>query len=138
MKQLIRITVTLLLPLVLATLPPAACASRAERLAQFQKHAGAPIKNFRYSQLVGFETLSSETVAVWTGVSKVYLIKLRSPCPDLDYANTLSLGSSRTHLFTQRFDTVRFGHDQCMVDTIRPVDYKAMRRAAKAAKESTD
>lgn len=138
MKHLIRTTVMLLLPLVFVALAPMAHGSRAERLAQFQKYAEAPIKDFRYFQLIGFETLSDHTVAVWTGVNKVYLIKLKPPCPDIDFADTLSLGSSQTHLFTQRFDTVRFGRDRCMVDTIRPVDYKAMRSAARAAKESTD
>ena len=123
--------ITVLLACLVA-LPATATASRAQRLAQFQKFAGAPVAQIRYFHLDGFETLSDDTIAVWTGVNRVYLIKLRV-CPELDYADTISLSGSPTHQFTQRFGTVNVGRSRCMVESIRPVDYKAMQRAGKAS-----
>ena len=64
--------ITVLLACLVA-LPATATASRAQRLAQFQKFAGAPVAQIRYFHLDGFETLSDDTIAVWTGVNRVYL-----------------------------------------------------------------
>lgn len=110
-----------------------AAASRAERLASFEKYASQAVAQFRYFQLIGFETLSDDTVAVWTGVNKVYLIKVRQPCPNLDFAGAISLSQSQARVFSQRFDQLSFDHTRCMVESIRPVDYKAMRMHEKAA-----
>ena len=132
MRQRLFSIAVLLLPPCLAALPATAQASRAERLAQFLQYAGAPVAQIHYFRLDGFETLSDDTIAVWTGVNRVYLIKLRS-CPELNYANAISLSGSPTHQFTQSFGTVNVGQSRCMVESIRPVDYKAMRNAGKAS-----
>ena len=117
-----------ILPMALFALIPVAQASRADRLAKFQKYAGAPVAQFHYFNLTGYETLADNTVAVWTGANKVYLIKVLPPCPDFEFSRSMSLNSSSTNLFSQKFSSVRFGQDNCMVKSIRPVDYRAMRK----------
>lgn len=129
--RIIRV-LSLFLPLLLVTaVTDTQAGSRQQQLAQFEKFAGAPVKDFRYFQLIGFQTLADNTVAVWTGVNKVYLIKLQQPCPDLDFARALSLSNSQANVFSARFDSVNFADTRCMVDNIRPVDYKALRQDRK-------
>ena len=135
MHSMVRKLLAFALPIALIGMLPAAQASRADRLATFEKFAGAPVAQFRYFQLTGFEPLADHTVAVWTGPNKVYLIKVREPCSNFNYASTLSLDGSPTNLFTQKFGTVRFGDEQCMVESIRPVDYRAMRKHRSSQKD---
>ncbi len=131
-----KIAIAALPAILMAAVAPAQ-ASRADRLATFEKFAGAPVAEFHYFQLTGFETLADHTVAVWVGPNKVYLIKVREPCSDFNYANAISLSGSPTNIFTQKFGTVRFGNDRCMVESIRPVDYHAMRRYRSAKRNGT-
>ncbi|HET8898890.1 MAG TPA: DUF6491 family protein [Rhodanobacteraceae bacterium] len=127
-----NVIAALLLPLLLV--PAAQASSRAERLAQFEKFASAPVPQFRYFNMTGFETLSDDTVAVWTRVNEAYLIKVRQPCPNFDFAQAISLSNSQAHVVSARFDAVSFDGGRCMIESIRPVDYKAMRKAEQAAK----
>lgn len=127
--------------LAAAVIAPAAVAgSRAERLATFEKFAAAPVPQFRYWRLTGFETLADDTIAVWTRVNEVYLIRVRQPCPQFEFAQAIGISSSQANVVSARFDTVRFDGDRCMIESIRPVDYKAMRaaeRAGRAAAQSS-
>lgn len=109
--------------------------SQAKRLAQFEQFAGEPVAQIQYFQLQNFETLSDDTIAVWKGVNKVFLITVLPPCTGLQFAMTLHLTNSGTHLFTQKFDHVIFDNERCAVASIKPVNYKAMRAAKKAAKD---
>lgn len=128
----LRCAITTLLPILLLAFTPVTQASSEKRLQQFERFAKAPIDQFTYFKLISFETLDDNTVAIWTGVNRVYLIKVREPCPNFNFADTLSLDNSQANVFSQRFDTIHFGHDRCMVASIRPVDYRAMRAAESA------
>lgn len=112
--------------------------SQAKRLAQFEKFAGKPVAQMHYFRLLSFETLSDDTIAVWTGVNRVYLIKVLPPCQGLPFANAVHLTNSMAHVFTQKFDYVKFDHDRCSIAWIKPVNYTAMRAASKAAKANAD
>lgn len=121
-----------LLPLLVLLALPTFAASRAERLASFEQFAEPAVASFRYWQLTGFETLSNDTIALWTGVNKVYLIKVLPPCPQFDFATAISVTHTQTNIVSRRFDAVLFDQQRCMIDSIRPVDYKAMRQAERA------
>ena len=121
-----------------AMIAPAAVAGpHADRLAAFEKFAAAPVSTFRYERLTGFETLADNTIAVWTRVNEVYLIKVRPPCPQFDYAQTIGINGSQANVVSARFDAVQFDGDRCMIESIRPVDYKAMRAAERMPHDST-
>lgn len=111
--------------------------SQSTRLAQFEQYAGKPVAQIRYFQLLNYETLSDDTIAVWKGVNKVFLIKVLPPCQGLQFANAMHLTNSMTHVFTQKFDHVIFADQRCAIAWIKPVDYKAMRAAKRAAKNAT-
>lgn len=104
-----------------------------DRLAKFQQFAAEPVEQIQYWQLIGFETLEDDTVAVWTGVNRVYLIKVQQPCPRFEYAMALGLAGAQAHVISARFDAVTFDGQRCAIDTIRPVDYRAMRNAKQAS-----
>ena len=53
MHSMVRKLLAFALPIALIGILPAAQASRADRLATFEKFAGAPVAQFRYFQLTG-------------------------------------------------------------------------------------
>ncbi|HET6631324.1 MAG TPA: DUF6491 family protein [Rhodanobacteraceae bacterium] len=124
---------------LLACLVPmaASAASQADRLARFQRFAGPPVERMHYYNLIGFENLGDNTVAVWTGVNRAWLIRVKEPCPRFNFANALGLTQSMAHVFSKRFDAVDVGDIRCMVKSIRPVDMKAMHRAGRAAQSAS-
>lgn len=133
MPYMFRATMLAVLPALFLSLAPTAQASDDSQLAKFEQFAEAPVDQFTYYNLTGYQSLDDLTLAVWTGVSEVYLIKLMPPCPDFNFASAIGLDGSQAHVFSARFDTVTVGNHVCNVESIRPVDYKAMQKAEEAA-----
>ncbi|HET7558076.1 MAG TPA: DUF6491 family protein [Rhodanobacteraceae bacterium] len=106
----------------------------AENLALFQRYASPPQDAVHYFRTDGFEYLGKnaqgeDALALWTGVNQVYLLTLQSPCVNLDLANAVALTSTSGSVHA-RMDFVKYGRDrQCRIETIRKVDYKAVRAA---------
>jgi hypothetical protein len=95
----------------------------------FLKYAGPPIDSFTYlGHYDSFRTLGGNDVAIWTTINDVYLIRVRSPCVELPFANVVEL-TSTAHTVSRTYDYVIVDHDHCHIDTIRHVDYGAMKRA---------
>jgi hypothetical protein len=111
----------------------------AQELARFQRHASPPQQSMHYFRLDNFQYLGKNeqgepALAVWTGVNRVYLLTLQSPCLHLDLPLAISLTSTSGNV-NARMDYVKYGHgQQCKIETIQKVDYKAM-RAEKAQAE---
>ncbi|MCE5231717.1 MAG: DUF6491 family protein [Mizugakiibacter sp.] len=108
-----------------------------ENLARFEKHAGAPIDSFFYPRLYQWQALGKEAVAVWSGVNKVYLLKVAKPCINLDWAKTIGVTASGGTVKT-RFDYVTFDHQRCQIASIQPVDYAAVRAEMSTQKAEKD
>jgi hypothetical protein len=130
-------TVLAMLPLV--TL--AACASLrdresdVERLERYTEHAGAPVDSFTYlGRIDGWQALGRDRLLVRTGVNDAYLLTVAPPCTDLPFATAIGL-TSTGHTVSSRFDSVRVGGDRCQITEIRPVDYGAVKREARAASQ---
>lgn len=112
----------------------------AERLAEYEAAAGAPVESFQFHQFWSWEALGNSAVAVYTRTNEAWLLDLRGPCNELPFAGTIGLTSSINRVYA-RFDSVRVGGDPmpCRIETIRPVDVKklkslaAERRAIRAA-----
>lgn len=141
-----KTTKTLLSALVLA-MALGACSttrqSEAETLALYKAHAGEPVRDFQYfGQINGWTPLGDSALAVWTKPSQAYLLELYGTCPDLDYAPAISLSNMMSRV-SARFDsvTVHGGGTgsiriPCRIETIRPLDVKALKQAQKNLREA--
>lgn len=121
-----------LLALAVALPAHAMTDSERERLAEYEKFAGAPVPNMPFWRLQKYESLGNEALVVWTGVNKAWLIKVLPPCTDLPWAKAVGL-SSNNHRVSAKFDHVVAGQDRCHIASIQPVDEKALRAARKSA-----
>jgi hypothetical protein len=105
--------------------------SEAPTTETYLKYAGPPIDRFTYlGHYNGFRTLGGNDVVIWTDINDAYLIRVLSPCTQLPFANRVEL-TSTAHTVTRNFDFVIVDHDRdrCHIDTIRHIDYAAMKRA---------
>lgn len=118
-----------------AAVSVAACAGsggpaerRAERLAEYERHAGAPVDSFHFWDMKRFEVLGERQLAVWTTIDDAWLLTVRKPCPGLEFASAVGIGSTQRRV-SARFDTVNFDGMRCQIETIRPVDGDALQDA---------
>jgi hypothetical protein len=116
---------------VLAALPIAAAhadtrKTQAENLARFEKYAGAPIDQFEFWSLYKWQLVGPEKVVIWPTINDAYLVTVESPCPGLEWANSIAVTSKQSHMVSTRFDFVTYGKGQCEISEIRPIDYKRM------------
>lgn len=113
-----------------------------EKLALYQAHAGEPVKDFRYFSSISWTPLGDEALAVWTRPNEAWLLDLTGRCIDLDYAPAISL-SNMFGRVSAKFDSVQVlgganSHFRipCRIDTIRPLDVKALKAAEKEMREA--
>ena len=122
----------------LVVLPALAQQTASERsdLARYQKYAGAPVDRVPYFQVNGFQYLSPDTLAIWFGVNKLYLLTVQTPCINLAFANGIGL-TAKNNMLYRNFDFVTFDHQRCKILKIVPVDELKMKQdEAKARKAS--
>lgn len=126
-----------------------ACASTpkqttAEKLALYRAHSGEPVRDFQYfGSITGWNPLGDSALVVWTKPSQAYLLELFGPCTDLDYAPAITLSNSMGRV-SSRFDSVHVlggGSSTmripCRIETIRPLDLKALKQAQQELREAT-
>ncbi len=101
---------------------------QAENLARFERFAGQPVDSITYFQQQGWQPLGDTHFALWTGVNKVYLFQVAKPCINLSWASGIGL-HAHMHTLRARFDYVQVQGQPCQIESIRPVDYRAMRKA---------
>ena len=116
--------------------------SSGERLALYRAHAGEPVKSFRYfGSLNGWTELGDSALAVWTKPAEAWLLNLSGPCPDLSFAPAISITNMMGQV-SARFDRVivhgsgPMAHVPCRIDTIQPLDVKAVRASEKELREA--
>ena len=138
----------LTLPALLMTTILTACASGprqtdAEKLAFYRGHAGEPVKDFRYfGNLNGWSPLGDGALAVWTRPSEAFLLELSGPCQDLDYAMAIRITHFGSRVSARFDDVIPLGAGTssiklpCRIDTIRPLDVKALRASQKELREA--
>jgi hypothetical protein len=133
-------TSTRLMPFVFAAALLAACTAPAPRKedaateARLMKYASPPIESFTYlGRYDGFRTLGDKEVVIFTTVSDAYLIRVRDPCINLQFANRIGLTSSNRTV-NRAFDFVISDHERCQIDTIRHIDYAAYKHDRDAPK----
>lgn len=138
------------MPLVVSSLLAlaiTACAStgmsQEQKLATYRAHAGAPVKSFRYfGSINGWTSLGERAIAVWTKPSEAWLLELSGPCPDIDFAPAISV-TNQFNQVSARFDKVivhgaGMPRVPCRIETIRPLDVKAIKHAEKTARDQAE
>lgn len=125
--------VVLLAAGLVACATPGPAARQAAALARYEAAAGEPVDSFRFFRASGFTVLGDEVLAVWTGPSEAWLLRVDPPCSELSWQPAIGLTSSLGRV-SVRFDEVLAGRDRCRIREIRPVDGKALREAERAAR----
>lgn len=129
-----------ILPL-LAALSLVACAtnrpSEADRLSMIQAQSGAPVKQIRYFNAMGWDRVDDDHVLLSMRPSETWLIKVSGPCLDWGSGSpvmTLSSNGGYVHAKFDRINTVG-SPMSCRIEEIRPVDTKALRAAEDARRD---
>ena len=117
--------------------------SDAETLALYKAHAGEQVKDFQYfGQINGWTPLGDSALVVWTKPSQAYLLELTGACPDLDYAPSISVTQHMGRVSARFDDVIPMGGGTgtlripCRIETIRPLDVKALRASEKEMREA--
>jgi hypothetical protein len=105
---------------------------------QYVDYAGAPIERFNYlGRFNSWTALSDSQLVVWPTINEAYLLTVRQPCINLQFAQRIGV-SSTVGTVSTGLDYVLVEHQRCQIKEIRPVDYKRLmddrRKAAAAAK----
>ena len=116
--------------------------SSGERLDLYRAHAGEPVRDFQYfGSFNGWTELGDSALAVWTRPSQAWLLELGGPCMDLSYAPAISVTNMMGRV-SARFDRVIVHggspghHIPCRIESIRPLDVKALRVSEKELREA--
>ncbi|HVR82621.1 MAG TPA: DUF6491 family protein [Luteimonas sp.] len=135
----------ILLPiLAVAMLTLASCASTPsmsdnERLALYRAHAGAPVSSLRYfGRFNSWSDIGDRALAIWTKPNEAWLLELSGPCNGLEFTPVIGLTSQTGQVYA-RFDSVLVRNGgvadfPCRIETIRPIDVKAIRQAERLAR----
>lgn len=137
-----RLSLSLLLAVTASGCASDVAERDADRLALYRAHAGAPVESARYvGRLDGWTPLGSEALVLWTRPGEAWLIELQGGCPDLPYAQAVSVSSSTGRIHA-RFDRIRpLGGSvnspmPCYIREIRPLDVKAVRAAEREKRKA--
>lgn len=103
--------------------------SASPTLQTYLQFAGPPIDSFTYlGRYDGFRAFGQRDVVIWTNINDAYALHLMSPCVSLPFANGVKLTSS-VKTVTRSVDAVLVGGDRCRIESIRHIDYLAMKKA---------
>lgn len=126
--------------LLLAVLGASACASNrpsdADRLAMYEAHAGAPVKQIRNVNAMGWERVDAQHVILSTRPTESWLLEVSGPCLDWGSGSPLLRLSSTGPYVMAKFDRILTEGSpvSCRIEEIRPIDVKAVRAAQDAAR----
>jgi hypothetical protein len=145
-----RATSCLAVGLATAAVLLAGCATTAtmttpERLALYQRHAGAPIASFQLNRVVrrtDWTPLGDQALAVWTSPSRGHLLEFRSRCSGLGTAQSITITNS-FNTVNARFDSVIVRSPAtssvapgCRISRIRPLDGSSLRDEKREMREA--
>jgi hypothetical protein len=127
--------------LLLSVAVLSACAAQGPRerdeqmLERYLEFAGPPVESFSYlGRVNGWNALGDDQLVIFTSVNDAYLLSLASPCRDLQFAKNIRINATGSTVHS-RFDTVRVDQT-CQITQIRPVDYGAVREAAREERKA--
>ena len=117
----------------LIALALSACAgnpiSDTDRLALYQAHAGAPVKQVRYLPPIGWNRVDDQHVVLEMRPNENWLLSLSGPCLGWSSGSPFLQVSPSNGMTLTPFDKVVVPGSQvsCQIREIRPLDMKAVR-----------
>jgi len=125
-RSFVMATALAVLASACSSIPPRA--RMADKLQEYQAAAGEPVDSVRYTRLRSWEPLGERHVLIQMGPRKLYLVSLDHPCPELPWANSISVTSStgRVHAL---FDNVQVRDQRCRIGQIQPIDTDLLAKA---------
>ncbi len=111
-----------------------------EQLERYMRYAGEPVDHITYlGHYDNWQSVSRYQLVLWTNINDAYLITVRPPCEDLQFAQRIGITQTASTI-SSRFDAVLVKHWRCQISEIRPVDYLRMKKDARAerAQEKAD
>jgi len=114
-----------------------------EQLDRYLRYAGEPVDHITYlGHYDNWQPVARYQLVLWTGINDAYLITVRSPCENLQFAQRIAI-TQTVNTISSRFDAVVIKGWRCQISEIRPIDYLRLRRdlreehaRQKAAKET--
>lgn len=105
-----------------------------EQLDRYLRYAGEPVDRITYlGHYDNWQSVSRYQLVLWTNINDAYLITVRPPCEDLQFAQRIGITQTASTI-SSRFDSVLVKHWRCQISEIRPVDYLRMKRDERAEK----
>lgn len=104
-------------------------ATMQETLDRYTPYLGDPVDGFTFWSLHKWKLAGPEKVIVWPTVKDAWLVTVEKPCPRLEWARGIGLGSQQSHQVRVRIDHVQVGDQRCRIEEIRPIDLEAMNKA---------
>lgn len=104
-------------------------ATMQETLERYTPYLGEPVAGFTFWDLHKWKPAGPEKVIVWPTIKTAFLVTVEKPCPRLEWARGIGLGSQQSHQVQVRIDHVQVGSQRCRIEEIRPVDLEAMNKA---------
>src|SRR5882672_6121157 len=109
-----------------------------EALDRYLRYAGPPVDHITYlGHYDNWQSVSRYQIVLWTNINDAYLITVRPPCEDLQFAQRIGITQTASTI-SSRFDAVLVKHWRCQISEIRPIDYLQMRRDQRAEKAVQD
>jgi hypothetical protein len=105
-----------------------------EQLDRYLRYAGDPVDHITYlGHYDNWQSVSRYQVVLWTNINDAYLITVRPPCEDLQFAQRIGITQTASTI-SSRFDAVLVKHWRCQISEIRPIDYLRMKQDQRAEK----
>ncbi|HEU4663568.1 MAG TPA: DUF6491 family protein [Dokdonella sp.] len=99
-------------------------------LERYTPYLQDPVESFPFWRLHEWQLVGPLDVVVWSTIKDAYLVRVRAPCPRLEWARSIAVTSKQSHQVSARFDEVLAGGDRCPIEQIRPIDLVRMRADA--------
>jgi hypothetical protein len=99
-----------------------------QQLDQYLRYAGPPVDHITYlGHYDNWQSVSRYQIVLWTNINDAYLITVRPPCENLQFAQRIGI-TQTANTISSRFDSVLVNHWRCQIAEIRPIDYLRMKR----------
>ncbi|HEX6831965.1 MAG TPA: DUF6491 family protein, partial [Rudaea sp.] len=93
-----------------------------------------PVDQFDMFELWQWQVVGPTKLLLWATIKDVYLVTVDKSCNRLEWAKGIAVTQAMHWKVTKTFDFVDFKDQHCKIEEIRPIDYKAMRADAQAAR----
>jgi Family of unknown function (DUF6491) len=105
-----------------------------EQLDRYLRYAGDPVDHITFlGHYDNWQSVSRYQIVLWTNINDAYLITVRPPCEDLQFAQRIGITQTGSTI-SSRFDAVLVKHWRCQISEIRPIDYLRMKKDQRAEK----